>query len=340
MAAAGPGPAPAPVRLSEVEAAAVARLHEWRATRLRTAEMSEHDAAFLARHDTLARYAVAHNGDTAAATRGLEATLAWRRAQVKRPSTCPGCEEDFGAHCFVPLGLTEPAAAVAADAAAGGAGGAGSADTGAGAIDAEVAALGPLPIVYASQPRARDADIDRQMSHMVHTLEHVFEAAPHSARWLWIVDFNGFGLREALAARVGINTVSVFSAHMPERMGRIVLLNAPGVFSMFFGALKPFVDARTMAKIVFVSAAPAEVAGKLAPFGVPARLGEWIGRASGMDAVSGNLPLLPSSALRFQIPRVAERHGPSRYAEAAVAAAGEGKGADEAALTPGPPSTG
>jgi len=210
-------------------------------------------------------------------------------------------------------------------------------------VDADVAALGPLPIVYASQPRARDPDIERQMSHMIHTLEHVFDVASHAARWLWIVDFNGFGLREALAARVGIHTVSVFSAHMPERMGRIILLNAPTVFSMFFGALRPFLDARTMGKIVFVSAPPAEVAGKLAPFGVPAHLGEWIGRAAGMDAVPGNLPTLPASSLRFQIPRIAESHGPARYAPeeraAAVAAPATAAGAGAAATAAGDAAT-
>jgi len=231
------------------------------------------------------RYLVAHNGDHDAAVNGLKATVEWRRGAVTPAMSCPRCVDDFASHCFIPLGHTVP----------------------------ESDATAPMPIVYASQPRAADPDIERQMTHMLATLEHVFSVSPTSHAWVWAIDFNGFGLREALAARVGINTVSVFSRHLPERMGRILLINPPGVFDLFLAALKPFIDSRTSSKIHSVHAKPEELATALRAHGIPPHLGEWIGRAAAMKAVPGNLPILPATAAPLQVPTVLAPHRAARY---------------------------
>ncbi|KAJ3341101.1 hypothetical protein HDU93_005733 [Gonapodya sp. JEL0774] len=67
-----------------------------------------------------------------------------------------------------------------------------------------------------------------------------------------LVDFNGFDLQEAFKARYAIRFLMLFSDHYPERLGRMVLINPPSAFQLFFNAAKGFADQRTMNKVAFV----------------------------------------------------------------------------------------
>lgn len=41
--------------------------------------------------------------------------------------------------------------------------------------------------------------------------------------------------------------------HYPERLGVLILVDAPFVFRAFWKVISPFVDAKTLKKVVFVS---------------------------------------------------------------------------------------
>lgn len=46
----------------------------------------------------------------------------------------------------------------------------------------------------------------------------------------------------------------VAQGHYPERLGTALLFNAPRIFHAAYAVVKPFIDARTLSKIVFIDA--------------------------------------------------------------------------------------
>jgi len=288
--------------------AALAAVHSWRSSWLSSSAAGDTDAdradssSFLSDDATLRRYLVAR-GSPDAACSALAATAAWRRgppAYLSRGASslgCPACARDAGAHCFLAIGATAAGHA----------------------------------LVYASPARARTNATTVTVRHMVHTLEHAFavltargrEAAaaaaptaasavaaaaaspaadsapppPPGSRWTWLVDFRGFGLSHAMQGRTSLSTLSTFSAHMPERLEAVVLINPPGIFDALLALLKPVLDARTAAKVHVVrpagagAALRASLAACLAPHGVAddAAL-DWLAAALQRDAVPANLP--------------------------------------------------
>ncbi len=74
-----------------------------------------------------------------------------------------------------------------------------------------------------------------------------------------VVDYNGFGMKHAMQAQLAARFAGIFSHHMPERLHKILLLNAPWVFSIMLKAVTPFVDPRTLNKIVPLSGSPEEI---------------------------------------------------------------------------------
>jgi hypothetical protein len=47
-------------------------------------------------------------------------------------------------------------------------------------------------------------------------------------------------------------TLRIFAGHYPERLERVYFVDAPPVFSLLFGAIRPFVDPVTAAKVAFI----------------------------------------------------------------------------------------
>lgn len=145
----------------------------------------------------LRRFLVATRGEPTDAITRLEATLAWRADRVSPGARCPECHARPTSHCLVSLGL--------------GAGG--------------------RPVLYASPPRAESTDPDAAVAHVACELEKNFATPGAAAQWVWLVDMRGYTLWSSMAnTRAGIQMASVFSAHYPERLGAVVLLEPPSVF--------------------------------------------------------------------------------------------------------------
>lgn len=129
--------------------------------------------------------------------------------------TCTFCREDRGSHCFFPIGLDKY----------------------------------NRPVVYACQPRARMNGLGDAIPHMAYALENCFKLPGAAGQWVWIVDFNGFGMRHASHVKVAATTIVTFANNYPERMGCIILLDPPRAFKYMFNAVYPFIDVKTRSKV-------------------------------------------------------------------------------------------
>jgi hypothetical protein len=70
-------------------------------------------------------------------------------------------------------------------------------------------------------------------------------------QFVMISDLTGYTYRQLgnlKAVQSLIQMVSVFEAHYPETMAECIVINAPAIFSILFGMLKPFMSRRTVEK--------------------------------------------------------------------------------------------
>ncbi|KAA0152517.1 hypothetical protein FNF29_03744 [Cafeteria roenbergensis] len=213
------------------------------------------------------RFLRAHRGELDSAKAGIGRTVEWRRTGIKPDSWAGRYSEENHKFCFIPLGLD----------------------------------LFRRPVVYGCPARASCSDVDSTIDHVVMDLEYAFanEFAPDpeercAGQWVWIVDFHGFGLAHATNPSLGRRFVSVFDQHCPERLGCLVLLDPPFVFSMLLGALRPFLDPATAQKIVTVSSSDTEAELRAV---LPEDMLGWVLEALRREPSPGSLPFpLPSSA--------------------------------------------
>ena len=173
-----------------------------------------------------------------------------------------GRQADAAAHCFSPLGFGADGAAV----------------------------------IYICPARAREADVDQVIAHVIWTLEACFTAPQSDGTWIVVLDFAGFGLSHAMQVRLGAHFASMFSNHFPETLRHFLLLNTPSIFQMLRALIEPFADARTMAKVGDVTGAPEEARRQLEGRGVPPEAAQWVCDAMAMPPTPGSLPPLPPSA--------------------------------------------
>jgi hypothetical protein len=130
---------------------------------------------------------------------------------------------------------------------------------------------------------------------------------------VWWVDLRGFSLLQSgWNPRLGVAYARTLASHYPERLHTLLLVEPPWVFTAFLAALRPFVDAATMNKVVTVGtrneaeAWIAEHARQAAIEGgnavarkEAAAVCAWLAAAYALEPVPGNLPYLaPPGAAR------------------------------------------
>jgi hypothetical protein len=87
----------------------------------------------------------------------------------------------------------------------------------------------------------------------------------------------------------------VFTAHYPERLGAMLLVDMPTVAEFLYSAVKVFMDPVTVRKVNMVKAKDMpDIAVALCGAGSPTA--EWLVDAVRMDNKPGALPPLPASA--------------------------------------------
>ncbi len=94
------------------------------------------------------------------------------------------------------------------------------------------------------------------MRHLVYNLEHAVACTDHRSNHKYekihiIIDYHGFKLGDAPPMRVSKHTVDLHQNHYPKRMYRAYICDPPLMFRYFWSMIRPFLDPKTKAKVVF-----------------------------------------------------------------------------------------
>jgi polyribonucleotide 5'-hydroxyl-kinase len=110
----------------------------------------------------------------------------------------------------------------------------------------------------------------------------------------WLIDFEGYSMRNAPPIRTSINVMQILQNHYPERLGGAVCYHAPALFSLTWRAVGPWIDPVTKKKIAFVDKGKGEAA----------QMAEWFNMEHIEACMGGSYPrdlfVLPEYRARMQ----------------------------------------
>ena len=179
--------------------------------------LTAYQRRWLERPGTLERFLRADGGKVAKAGRRLRDTLKWREDARPERVCCQACVANEHAHYMHQVGF---------------------ATTG-------------QPLVYSDIGKAKDKRPESNVEHCIQVLERTIATMDHDhgvETFVWLIDFHGFSSRD-LNPRMATSCLKIFSRNYPERMGRIVMVEAPWLFNAMFEFLKTVVDPVTVAKV-------------------------------------------------------------------------------------------
>lgn len=116
------------------------------------------------------------------------------------------------------------------------------------------------PVVIMRPRNENTKGEEGQVRFLIYCLEHAARLADEKrvGKMTWLIDFEGYSLRNAPAVRTSLSVLHTLQNHYPERLGGAVCYHAPGLFSMTWKAVSPFIDPVTKKKIGFVDKGPKE----------------------------------------------------------------------------------
>ena len=193
--------------------------------------------------DNLRRLLVSRGMNVDKAFVQLEKTLKWRESVIPEQMVCQFCKEDPGSHDLRQIG-----------------------------VDAEC-----RPVFYAcfSQAKERTHGV---WQHLVSKLESVIRLRdslvgqyPQLEQWIWIIDFHGFTFQDCDLGCA--KSVSMMVEHYPERLHKMLFLDAPFIFGSAWRIIRAVMDEKTTRKVEFVSASDCK---SVLHSNFPPALAEWL----------------------------------------------------------------
>ena len=169
----------------------------------------------------LRRVLTARGMDIEKAMEQLLKTLEWRCMAEPESIVCPACKADPHSHNMRQIG-----------------------------VDAS-----DRPVLYACFSQGINRfDIEMTEHHVIQVLETALASHPAGGdgseveQWIWIIDFHGFSFRDCdpRSATMAIDLLQ----HYPERLSRVVFLDAPYIFGAVWSAIRRVLDERTAGKVV------------------------------------------------------------------------------------------
>lgn len=172
---------------------------------------------------TVARFLRAESGNAHHASRRLQDTIAWREAEQPDKLCCEACRKDPTSHYMYLFGRD----------------------------------VNSYPAIYSCLDLVTNRNVDDNAKHMLMQFESCVKMMkdPGNDKWLWLMDFHGFGIRDC-SPKLARIFLSVSATHYPERLGTIIVIDAPTIFSTLWKAVQPFIDPVTKKKIKFVGPQP------------------------------------------------------------------------------------
>lgn len=88
--------------------------------------------------------------------------------------------------------------------------------------------------------------------HCVSAFNHLLQLMPVGVeKWVFVTDFETYSHMKDSNLRVGTTVIKTIQNHFPERLGMIILVNAPSAFSFLWKLSSFAVDEKTKQKVVF-----------------------------------------------------------------------------------------
>eukprot|EP00249_Psilotum_nudum_P023869 c29012_g2_i3 orf=406-1305(-) len=92
-----------------------------------------------------------------------------------------------------------------------------------------------------------------QIRHLVYLLENaIFNLPLDQEQMVWLIDFKGWSLTNAVPVRTAHETANILQNHYPERLASAILYNPPRIFEAFWKVVRHFLDSKTFQKVKFV----------------------------------------------------------------------------------------
>lgn len=172
-----------------------------------------------AAHDdwTLLRYLTARNFDGKKALKMLESSAQWRATNGVDSWVCEACAADPNGHMMQFVGWD----------------------------------LSHRPVCFMSMRWGPDRK--EPIRHTVCAFNHLVKLMPVGVdQWVCITDFETYSHLRDSSPRMASTVISTIQDHFPERLGLMILVNPPKIFSFLWKLISPVVDARTKSKVRFV----------------------------------------------------------------------------------------
>jgi len=118
------------------------------------------------------------------------------------------------------------------------------------------------PVVYlkvADKPDPHTSE--EKLRFITFTLEKAAKLMDKSRgveKAVWCVDCNNYDRKYNGDLSHSRALLSILQNHYPERLGLFLIIDAPFLFRIFWKLISPFIDAKTMRKIVFLGGTPEE----------------------------------------------------------------------------------
>eukprot|EP01098_Paradermamoeba_levis_P011061 TRINITY_DN4698_c0_g1_i1.p1 TRINITY_DN4698_c0_g1~~TRINITY_DN4698_c0_g1_i1.p1 ORF type:complete len:348 (+),score=83.74 TRINITY_DN4698_c0_g1_i1:92-1045(+) len=113
------------------------------------------------------------------------------------------------------------------------------------------------PIVFLRVHTQEDPHTrEQKLKFMVYSLERAIEKMDKSKgveKMVWVVDCAGYNYKYNGEVKFGLELLSILQNHFPERLGCVMVFDAPFVFKTFWNVVSPFVDPNTKKKFFFVN---------------------------------------------------------------------------------------
>lgn len=111
------------------------------------------------------------------------------------------------------------------------------------------------PVVLMRSRNENTKNEDNKIKFLIYHLEMASRQADATGvgKMTWLIDFEGYAMRNAPAIKTSLSCLHILQNHYPERLACAICFHAPSLFSLTYKAVSPFIDPVTANKIHFIN---------------------------------------------------------------------------------------